>query len=460
MQKIKVRELCQAIGGTLVQGSDEAEFFNVSTDSRTAKEGDLFIPVKGERFDGHDFIEKALLSGAAGCIFHREPEKKLTGKVYIAVDDPLLALKRLGIFYRSRVTIPFIQITGSVGKTTTKEMVAGMLAEQYCTLKTEGNFNSDLGVPKTMLQLTEEHEVAVIETGMDHFGEIRYLGEIAKPDIAVITNVGDVHAEFLGGSRMGVFKAKCEIFENLAADGVAILNGDDALLNTVTLPQRIVRFGWGENCDVRILSVETHGVSGISCRIRTAKDEYALRIAVPGAHVAYSAAIAVAVAEELGMPRDKVMTGIEAFQAPDKRLEVKPLAGNRIMINDSYNANPLSMAAALRVLAEADAQRHIAFLGDMKELGDTAEAGHREIGRLITELKLDEVLCIGPLCRQYMVDEIEKCGGTKVTWYAGRDEAHEDLIKAFKENTALLIKGSHFANRLDLTADYLREYPF
>ena len=245
MQSITVKELVAAVRGTLVRGSESAVIRAVSTDSRTVREGELFIPVKGERFDGHDYIESALQNGAAGCLFRaeREPENKVADKIYIAVDDPLLALKRLGIHYRDRADIPFIQITGSVGKTTTKEMVAGMLAGQFCTIKTEGNFNSDLGVPKTMLELTGEHEVAVIETGMDHFGEIRYLGEIVKPQIAVITNVGDVHAEFLGGTREGVFRAKCEIFENLAPDGVAILNGDDALLNTVTLPQRIVRCG-------------------------------------------------------------------------------------------------------------------------------------------------------------------------------------------------------------------------
>ena len=462
MQSITVKELVAAVRGTLVHGSESAVIRAVSTDSRTVREGELFIPVKGERFDGHDYIESALQNGAAGCLFRaeKEPEKKVADKIYIAVDDPLLALKRLGIHYRDRADIPFIQITGSVGKTTTKEMVAGMLAGQFCTIKTEGNFNSDLGVPKTMLELTGEHEVAVIETGMDHFGEIRYLGEIVKPQIAVITNVGDVHAEFLGGTREGVFRAKCEIFENLAPDGVAILNGDDALLNTVTLPQRIVRCGRSEHCDVRIRSVETHGLSGIACRIETARSSYALRIAVPGEHVAYSAAIAVAVAEELGMRHDAIVAGIEDFRSPDKRMEVVHLAHGRVMINDSYNANPQSMAAALRVLAQADTARHIAFLGDMKELGGTTEAGHREIARLIAALQLDEVLCIGPFCKAYLADELEKAGGTKVTWYPGREEAYPDLVKAFAENTALLINGSHFANRLDLAADYLREYPF
>ena len=461
MQSITVKELLTAVCGTLLAGSEDTVISAVSTDSRTVKAGDLFIPIKGERFDGHDYIEKALSAGAAGCLFSREPETKLQGKAYIKVDDPLLALKRLGMYYRSRADIPFVQITGSVGKTTTKEMTAGMLEMQYRTLKTEGNFNSDLGVPKTMLQLPGDYEAAVIETGMDHFGEIRYLGEIVKPKIAVITNVGDVHAEFLGGTRMGVFRAKCEIFENLAADGCAVLNGDDELLNTVSLPQRIVRCGSGENCDVRILSVETHGISGISCTIRTGRGDYALRIAAPGAHVAYSAALAVAVGEELGMEHDAIAAGIEAFRSPDKRMAIETLVGDRVMIDDSYNANPQSMAAALRVLAAAETTRHIAFLGDMKELGDEiAASGHREIGRLIAELGIDEVLCIGPLCRQYMVDAIESSGNTKVKWYSSREEAYPDLVKAFGEHTALLLKGSHFANRLDLAADYLRDYAF
>ena len=199
-----------------------------------------------------------------------------------------------------------MQITGSVGKTTTKEMIAAVLGAKLNVLKTPENFNNDIGTPLTLLGLAPEHEAAVIETGMNHFGEIEYLGAMVRPDIAVISNIGDAHIEYLG-SREGILKAKCEIFEHLKADGVAILNGDDALLDTVTLPQRIVRCGQNEHCETRISDIVDHGVDGITCTVTTARDTYALTIPAPGEHMAYSASMAVAVGEELGLSREEIV---------------------------------------------------------------------------------------------------------------------------------------------------------
>ncbi len=234
MRRLTVSELLTATGGTLLAGGASAAVTSVSTDSRKAGEGALFIPLTGERFDGHDYIDKALALGAAGCLCARTPAAFLPDKFYIAVPDTRLALKALASWYRGQFNIPFVQITGSVGKTTTKEMIASVVSQRYRTLKTAENFNNDIGTPLTLLGLDDTCEAAVIETGMDHFGEIRYLGEMVRPHIAVITNIGDAHIEFLG-SREGILKAKSEIFENLDADGVAILNGDDALLDTVAL---------------------------------------------------------------------------------------------------------------------------------------------------------------------------------------------------------------------------------
>ena len=228
MRRLTVSELLTATGGTLLAGGVSAAVTSVSTDSRKAGEGALFIPLTGERFDGHDYIDKALALGAAGCLCARTPAAFLPDKFYIAVPDTRLALKALASWYRGQFNIPVVQITGSV------------VSQRYRTLKTAENFNNDIGTPLTLLGLDDTYEAAVIETGMDHFGEIRYLGEMVRPHIAVITNIGDAHIEFLG-SREGILKAKSEIFENLDADGVAILNGDDTLLGSPPAAHRPLR---------------------------------------------------------------------------------------------------------------------------------------------------------------------------------------------------------------------------
>ena len=250
MMPLTVQTICAAVGGTVLQSSGAA-VRDVTTDSRRVPQEALFIPLVGERFDGHAYIEKALEAGAAGCLTAKTPEALLPGKFYIQVPDTRLALKALAAWYRGQFRLPVVQVTGSVGKTTTKEMIAAVLTQKYETLRTEGNLNNDIGAPLTLLRLMPEHEAAVIETGMNHFGEIRYLGEMVRPDIAVITNVGDAHIENLGNTRQGILQAKCEIFENLTQEGVAVLNGDDELLNTVTLPQIILRCGEGPTVAMR-----------------------------------------------------------------------------------------------------------------------------------------------------------------------------------------------------------------
>ena len=299
MEAITVKELLAAVHGELLQGDETAQILGVNTDSRTVKAGEVFLPLVGERFDGHDYIEKAISAGAEGCLCARVPETLLPGKFYIKVPDTLLALKDLAAWYRAQFSIPFVQVTGSVGKTTTKEMIASVLGVKFHTLKTAANYNNEIGTPQTLLGLSRAHQAAVIETGMDRAGQIRYLGEMVKPDIAVITNVGDMHIEYLG-SRENILKAKCEIFENLKKDGLAVLNGDDELLNTVSLPQKTLRCGLSEHCDVRVSEVEDLGIDGIRCVVTTAKERYALSIPVPGKHMVYSAAMAAAIGEYLG----------------------------------------------------------------------------------------------------------------------------------------------------------------
>lgn len=314
MQPMTVQEIAAAVGGVWRNPRADAPAVSaVSTDSRKIQPGCLFLPWVGEKFDGHDFIEGALASGAAGCICARLPAALRPDKFYIEVPDTRLALRALASACRDKFPIPFVQITGSVGKTTTKEMISAVLGARLRVYKTPGNFNNDIGTPLTLLGLAPEHQAAVIETGMNHFGEIRYLGEMVRPDIAVISNIGDAHVEFLG-SREGILQAKCEILENLKPGGLLVLNGDDALLDTVQTSFRTVRCGQSEHCQARITELIDHGVEGITCTVTTEKDVYRLSIPAPGEHMAYSASMAVAVAEELGLSREEIIRGVGGYE--------------------------------------------------------------------------------------------------------------------------------------------------
>ena len=432
-----VREICAAVGGSLLQGEGSALITGVTTDSRAVSAGQLFIPLTGERFDGHAYIGSALSSGAAGCLMARTPETLLPGKLYVRVADTRLALKALAAWYRSRFTLPVVQITGSAGKTTTKEMVAAVLSRRYDTLKTQANFNNDIGTPLTLLGLAPQHQAAVIETGMNHFGEIRYLGEMVRPDIAVITNVGDAHIENLGNTRQGILRAKCEIFEHLSPDGIAVLNGDDPLLNTVALPQTILRCGRGENCHVRVTDVDDRGIEGIACTVTTARASYRLTAASPGSFMIYPMAMAAAIGEALGLTGEEIAAGVAAYVPTGSRMHLIRLPEGRLLIDDCYNANPQAMEEALKLLAVTPARRRAAVLGDMGELGELTVSAHRAIGVLTGELHLDSVIAIGEKARDIA------SAAPNARWYASVDDAMPVIRAAFTEGTAVLVKASH-----------------
>ena len=432
-----VREICAAVGGTLLQGEGSALITGVTTDSRAVSAGQLFIPLTGERFDGHAYIGSALSSGAAGCLTARTPETLLPGKLYVQVADTRLALKALAAWYRSRFTLPVVQITGSAGKTTTKEMVAAVLSRRYDTLKTQANFNNDIGTPLTLLGLAPQHQAAVIETGMNHFGEIRYLGEMVRPDIAVITNVGDAHIENLGNTRQGILRAKCEIFQHLSPDGIAVLNGDDPLLNTVALPQTILRCGRGENCNVRVTDVDDRGIEGIACTVTTARASYRLTAASPGSFMIYPMAMAAAIGEALGLTGEEIAAGVAAYVPTGSRMHLIRLPEGRLLIDDCYNANPQAMEEALKLLAVTPARRRAAVLGDMGELGELTVSAHRAIGVLTGELHLDSVIAIGEKARNIAP------AAPNARWYASVDDAMPVIRAAFTEGTAVLVKASH-----------------
>ena len=432
-----VREICAAVGGTLLQGEGDALITGVTTDSRAVSAGQLFIPLTGERFDGHAYIDVALTAGAAGCLTARTPETLLPGKAYVQVADTRLALAALAAWYRSRFDLQVVQITGSAGKTTTKEMVAAVLSQRYDTLKTQANFNNDIGTPLTLLGLAPHHQAAVIETGMNHFGEIRYLGAMVRPDIAVITNVGDAHIENLGNTRQGILQAKCEIFEHLSPDGIAVLNGDDPLLNTVALPQTILRCGRGENCNVRVTDVDDRGIEGIACTVTTARASYRLTAASPGSFMIYPMAMAAAIGEALGLTGEEIAAGVAAYVPTGSRMHLIRLPEGRLLIDDCYNANPQAMEEALKLLAVTPARRRAAVLGDMGELGELTVSAHRAIGVLTGELHLDSVIAIGEKARDIA------SAAPNARWYASVDDAMPVIRAAFTEGTAVLVKASH-----------------
>ena len=435
MTPCTAREICAAVGGTLLQDSG-APVTGVTTDSRAVQPGQLFIPLVGERFDGHAYISKALDGGAAGCLTAREPETLLPGKLYIRVADTRLALKALASWYRDKFDLPVVQVTGSAGKTTTKEMIASVLSQRYNTLRTEGNFNNDIGAPLTLLRLMPEHQAAVIETGMNHFGEIRYLGEMVRPDIAVITNVGDAHIENLGNTRQGILRAKCEIFENLTPEGIAVLNGDDELLNTVTLPQTILRCGVGDGCGVRVTDIDDRGLEGVACTVTIEGEHYRLTTSAPGRYMIYPMAMAAAIGRRLGLTREEIAAGVAAYTTVGSRMHLIRLPGERLVIDDCYNANPQSMAEGLRMLAASPAQHRVAVLGDMGELGQLTAQAHRDMGALTRRLGLTAV-AVGE--KMHALTETDP----QAQWFATVEEAMPAIRQLFTPGTAVLVKASH-----------------
>ncbi len=435
MTPCTAREICAAVGGTLLQDSG-APVTGVTTDSRAVQPGQLFIPLVGERFDGHAYISKALDGGAAGCLTAAAPEALLPGKLYIQVVDTRLALKALASWYRDKFDLPVVQVTGSAGKTTTKEMIASVLSQRYNTLRTEGNFNNDIGAPLTLLRLMPEHQAAVIETGMNHFGEIRYLGEMVRPDIAVITNVGDAHIENLGNTRQGILRAKCEIFENLTPEGIAVLNGDDELLNTVTLPQTILRCGVGDGCGVRVTDIDDRGLEGVACTVTIEGEHYRLTTSAPGRYMIYPMAMAAAIGRRLGLTGEEIAAGVAAYTTVGSRMHLIRLPGERLVIDDCYNANPQSMAEGLRMLAASPARHRVAVLGDMGELGQLTAQAHRDMGALTRRLGLTAV-AVGE--KMHALTETDP----QAQWFATVEEAMPAIRQLFTPGTAVLVKASH-----------------
>ena len=456
MRAMQVSEIAAAVRGVWKNhGYPAPPISAVSADSRNSTPGCLFVPLVGDRFDGHDYIPDALNAGAAGCLCSHAPETQRADKFYIRVQDTRIALGALAHACRMKFDIPFIQITGSVGKTTTKEMIASVLRQKLRILKTQGNLNNQIGVPLTLLQLSPADEAAVVETGMNHFGEIEYLGSLICPDIAVITNIGDAHIEYLG-SRDGILKAKCEIFTHLREGGLVILNGDDPLLNQVAPPFRTVRCGYSPRCQVRVTDFIDKSVEGIACTVRTERDTYHLDVPSPGAYMAIPAAMGVAVGEALGLNRDEITRGVAEYAPTGSRMRVLRLRENRILLDDCYNANPQSVTAALEVLSRTECDKRVAVLGDRGDHGGYARQAHYNVGALTSMLGIDYVVAIGPRAADIAEGAVQN-GGDAVH-FETKEAAMDELKRQLEPNSAMLVKASHAMNFGRIVAELTDAY--
>ena len=443
MEPMTLREILDVVGGRMLGEYDDLDrpIARVETDSRTIHEGSLFIPLSGERFDGHAYINSALEGGAAGCFTQRERESYLPGKFYIKVPNTTRALRDLAKYYKSKFPIPVVAITGSVGKTTTKDMVAAVLGEKYKVLKTEGNLNNDIGVPMTLLRLNREHELAVLELGMNHAGEIDYLSDLVEPDVALITNVGDSHIEFFG-SREKILEAKSEIFHHAKGHCLAILNGDDPLLRSLApLPFQTVWCGMGEDCEYRATGVHSDGGSHMLCEARTPRMTCPVEIPALGEHMVYPTLMALAVGEHFGLTQKEMVDGVLHFAPTKMRMNILHRGDNITILNDTYNANPQSMRAAVEVLAGTKAQRKVAVLGDMFELGPLAPVLHAGVGEYLGKSGIQCLVTVGELSR-HIAEAARQSGVEEVYCCPDKDDARQVLPQVIQPNTTVLVKAS------------------
>ena len=458
METITLGQLLQAVNGQLLGEFDKnAPISHVDTDSRDIHPGSLFIPLAGERFDGHAYINAALESGAVGCLTQRERESYQPGKFYVKVPSTQRALRDLAAWYKEQFHIPFVAVTGSVGKTTAKDMLAAVLGVKYKVLKTEGNFNNNIGLPLTLLRLDSSHQVGVVEMGMDKFGEIDYLGGIVKPEVGVITNIGDAHIERLG-SRENIFKAKCELLPHIKENGLLVLNGDDPMLSTLRghTPVQTVFCGQGEDLEYRAQILGGDGVSHIQCRLTTPHMDREVRIPALGEHMVYPTLIAAAVAEHFGLTPDEIEQGIRQFVPTRMRMNILRRGNGIIILDDTYNANPQSMRAAISVLADSQSSYKIAVLGDMLELGPFSPALHAEVGEYLGQTGIQCLVAVGEQSAA-MAQGARDVGVPQVLYCHDKGEAMERLPMLLRGDCTILVKASRGMKMEDITAFLVKQ---
>ncbi|WP_243370063.1 UDP-N-acetylmuramoyl-tripeptide--D-alanyl-D-alanine ligase [Geotalea sp. SG265] len=441
---LSIEEIIRATGGRLT-GNGNGVVSGVSTDSRSVSAGQLFVALKGERFDGHDFIDTALANGVTTFVVadDQAPEKTAAPNAqFIVVSDTIKALGDIAAFYRQKFAITVVGITGSNGKTTTKEMLATILSQTGPGLKTAGNLNNLIGLPLMLLRLSGRERWAVMEMGMSEPGEIDRLAEIAAPQIGIITNAFTAHLASMG-SVEAVARAKGELFLRLKQGGTAIYNADDPLISRLSTAPGVTRLSFGlRGAEVSSEGIETRGIEGMHFTLRLPDGEVPVKMKAFGLHNVYNALAAAAAAHAMGLDRQTICTGLEEFTPYDKRFHVEQVEG-LVLIDDSYNANPASMAAALVTLKDIRRQnRGIAVLGDMLELGSGAAAAHREVG-LLAATCVERLYLMGEYAETVAAGAVDGgMGADSIHIAESHGEIVEDLRRKVAKGDNILIKGS------------------
>lgn len=458
MEPVRLAEVLRAVKGTLFSGNlEKGVITGVSIDSRNVKPGDLFFAFPGKRVDGHSFVGAALARGAQGAVVSKPVEVK-SDCTLIFVSDTFTALRDLAQYYRTLFQLPVVAVTGSTGKTTTKDLVAGVLSVRYRVLKTEGNQNNEIGLPLTVLSLEKWHEALVLEMAMRGRGEIATLCQISKPNIGAITNIGKTHLERLG-SQEEIAEAKGELLHFLLPDGCAVLNGCDPwqLCLAGRMQGNVIFYGEGEKFPVSAFDIKSRGLEGVDFFLRTPKGKTECFLPLPGKHNVFNALAAAAVGHLFGLMPLEIAQGLASASITGMRMRVREgICGSRI-IDDTYNASPASMEAALQILASVpEKKRSVAVLGDMYELGWYTIPGHREVGRAAAELKIDRLFTIGSLAREIAEGAREKgMDRGKIEVFSDKKEVVSFLRAFLKEGDLVLVKGSRALKMEEIVAALL-----
>ncbi|WP_425755167.1 UDP-N-acetylmuramoyl-tripeptide--D-alanyl-D-alanine ligase [Ihubacter sp. rT4E-8] len=442
MNKITIAEIKEATGGRILSGDGTEEITAVSTDSRKVKAGELFVPIVGEVHDAHKFIPMAYENGCRAFLTDREAAAaNLPEAGVILVKDTTRAMQALASWYLKKLNLKTVAVTGSVGKTSTRDMVCAILREKYITGTTVGNFNNDIGVPQTIFTFDKSMEAAVLEVGMDHRNEIHRLVDIIRPNVGIITNVGISHIENLG-SREEILAAKLEITDYFHEGNTLIINQDNDMLQTAVFSEAydVIRVGTDSCCDYFVHHIEDRGGEGVAYTLTVRDRDYRIQLAIPGAHNALNSALAAAAASCFGITAAQAAEGLSKLQLTGKRLTIRK-AGAMKIIDDTYNAAPDSMKSALETLIHTAGGRKVAILAGMNELGENSPAYHREIGQFAAEQKVDLLLTAGEKAADIAEGAIS-AGAAAVKHFDTKEDLSAELRVLLKSNDTVLVKGS------------------
>ncbi len=431
MKYFSVSDIARITGGELFGGGEQS-VGEIVIDSRLLKPGDLFAAFKGDKADGHDYIETAFEKGASCCLAEHRVEG-VQGSL-IVVADVQKAIEKIGKACRNSFEFPVIGVTGSVGKTTAKEMICAVLSQRWNTLKTEGNHNNQIGVPMTLSRLEREHEAAVVELGISGFGEMSLLASMARPTVGVFTYIGHAHLEFLHDLD-GVFRAKTEMLGFMDEDAPLIINGDDAKLIKLKDRENVLSFGLGENCDVRAENIAVLPDGNTSCTIKYLDKQIDALIPAYGQHMVYAAAEGAAVGFAMGLSEEEIRNGIAAYKTVGRRGAVTD-TGYITLVDDCYNANPDSLSCAVDSLMKMSG-RHVCVLSDMRELGEDSPKMHTDVGKHIAEKGVELVLACGPMSR-YLCEAAGECA----VYFESKEELIKMLPEYIQKGDRVLVKAS------------------